>query len=149
MSFKVSFLSANIYLICVNKYLVTETLKNKKHSLQNTTVRSATETFKNKYSPLSSSKLMKIDFEYLTGGLVPVVAYSDVVLLVAVLGSGYLLHLSDFRHAEFGVVVEEHPTTRDGQVVLGPVPQLSEVLVVQRIEGVNSRTRQIKKLNTT
>lgn len=71
----------------------------------------------------------------LTGGLVPVGAYSDVVLLVALLGSCHLLHLSDFRHAKFGVVVEEHTTAMDGQVVLGPIPQLAQVLVVQRIEG--------------
>lgn len=87
----------------------------------------------------------------LTGGLVPVSAYSNVILLVALLGSRYLLHLSDFRHAQFGVIVEECTTTLNGQVVLGPIPQLTQVLVVQRIEGVvtkRDRGKKREKLNT-
>lgn len=71
--------------------------------------------------------------------MVPVVANVDVILLVALLGSRYLLHLSDFRHAKFGVVVEEHTTKLDGQVVLGPIPQLTQVLVVQRMEGIDTK----------
>lgn len=79
--------------------------------------------------------------------MVPVVAYGDVNLLVALLGSRYLLHLSDFRHAKFGIVVEEHTTKLDGQVVLRPIPQLTQVLVVQCIEGIDTK-RNRKKLNT-
>lgn len=55
---------------------------------------------------------------FLTRGLVPVVADSNVVLLVALLGSRYLLHLSDLRHAKFRIVVEECTTLLDRQVVL-------------------------------
>lgn len=76
---------------------------------------------------------------FLTGGLVPVGAYSDVILLVALFGSRYLLHLSDFRHAKFGVVVEEGTAALDSQIVFGPIPQLTQILVVQRIEGVHTR----------
>lgn len=85
--------------------------------------------------------------------MVPVGAYSDVILLVALLGSRNLLHLSDFSHAKFGVVVEEHTTMVDGQVVLGPIPQFAQVLVVQSIEGKGTNrhkriTEERKKLNT-
>lgn len=73
---------------------------------------------------------------HLTGGLVSVGADSDVVLLVALLGPRYLFHLSNLRHAEFRVVVEEDPTVLDRQVVLGPIPQFSEVLVVQCVESI-------------
>ena len=38
-------------------------------------------------------------------------------------------------HCTLGVVVEEHGAVQDGQVVLGPVPQLVQVLVVQGKEG--------------
>lgn len=72
----------------------------------------------------------------LTGGLVSVGALSDVILLVALLGSRHFFHFSDFRHAEFGVVVEERAAALNGEVVLGPVPQLTQVLVVQGVEGV-------------
>lgn len=72
--------------------------------------------------------------------MVPVGAYSDVVLLVALLGSRHILHLSDLRHAKLGVVVEEHTTMMDGQVVLGPIPQLMQVLVVQRVEGEDTES---------
>lgn len=74
----------------------------------------------------------------LTGGLVSVGALSDVILLVALLGSRHFLHFSDFRHAEFGVVVEESAAALNGEVVLGPVPQLTQVLVVQGVEGVKT-----------
>lgn len=40
----------------------------------------------------------------------------------------------DLGHAELGVVVEKHASLQDGQVVLGPVPQLPQILVVQRIK---------------
>lgn len=77
-------------------------------------------------------------FDRLTGGLVPVGACSNVILLVAIFGTRDLLHLSDFRHAKFRVVVEEGTTPLDGQVCLGPIPQLTQVLVVQCIEGMDT-----------
>lgn len=71
-----------------------------------------------------------------TGGLVSVGAQSDVILEISLLGSRHFLHFSDFRHAEFGVVVEECAAALNGEVVLGPVPQLAQVLVVQGVKGV-------------
>lgn len=38
--------------------------------------------------------------------------------------------------------MEECATTFDGQVVLGPIPQFSQVLVVQCIKGVNTRRKE-------
>lgn len=81
---------------------------------------------------------------FLTRGLVPIGAKSDVVLLIALTGSCYFRHFLDFRHAEFGVVVEEHAATLNGEVVLGPIPKLAQVLVVQGVEGVE--TEKGKKL---
>lgn len=72
----------------------------------------------------------------LTGGLVAVGFGGDVILGMPLLGPRNLLHLADLGHAQLGVVVEEHAAAHDGQVVLAPVPQLTQVLVVQRIEGV-------------
>lgn len=51
-------------------------------------------------------------------------------------GPGDLFHLANLRHAQLGVVVEEHASLQDAQLVLGPVPELSQVLVVQGVEGV-------------
>lgn len=79
-----------------------------------------------------------------TGGLVSIGAQSDVILLVSLLGSCHFLHFSDFRHAQFGVVVEEGAAALNGEVVLGPVPQLAQVLVVQGVEGVKT----VKKWQT-
>ena len=70
----------------------------------------------------------------LTGGLVPVGAERDVVFLVPLLRACHFLHGADLRHAEFGVVVQEGAAVQDGQVVAGPVPQLTQVLVVQSVE---------------
>lgn len=70
--------------------------------------------------------------------MVPVGASGNVVLLVATLRARYRYHLLDFRHAEFGVVVEEGAAMLDGEVVLGPVPQLAQVLVVQCVERVGA-----------
>lgn len=79
---------------------------------------------------------MFTESDTLTGCLVSVGANCDVVLLVALLGSRYLLQLSDFRHAKLRVEVEERATLLDCQVVLGPIPQLAEVLVVECVKGV-------------
>lgn len=72
----------------------------------------------------------------LTRGLVAVGLEGDVVLLLAPLGPRDLLHLVDLGQAELGVVVEEELPAGDGQVVLAPVPQLAQVLVVQGVEGI-------------
>lgn len=83
--------------------------------------------------------------------MVPVGASGNVVLLVATLGARYRDHFLDFRHAEFGVVVEERAAALDGEVVLGPVPQLTQVLVVQCVERVGAirDKRAIKILPTS
>lgn len=72
----------------------------------------------------------------LTGCLVPVGLQGNVVPLLAALGSGHFLHLVDLRQAEFGVVVEEELALSDREVVLVPVPQLPQVLVVQGVERI-------------
>lgn len=72
----------------------------------------------------------------LTWSLVSVCLGRDVVLDLPLFGSRHLLHLVDLGHAELGVVVEKHASLQDGQVVLGPVPQLPQILVVQRIKWV-------------
>lgn len=41
--------------------------------------------------------------------------------------------------------MEECATTFDGQVVLGPIPQFSQVLVVQCIKGVNTRREEERR----
>lgn len=79
-----------------------------------------------------------------TGGLVSVGAQRDVILLVSPLGSRHFLHFSDFRHAQFGVVVEEGAAAMNGEVVFGPVPQLTQVLVVQGVEGVKTANKTRK-----
>lgn len=69
-----------------------------------------------------------------TGGLVPIGARSNVVLDLSFLGPRHFLHFLNLRLAEFGVVVEEHAALLDGQVVFGPVPELAQVLIIQRIK---------------
>lgn len=79
--------------------------------------------------------------------MVPVGANRNVILDVALLGSCDLLHFSNFRHAKLGVVVEECTTTQNGEVVLGPVPQLTQVLVVQCIEGIIAKKKKKEEIN--
>lgn len=55
-----------------------------------------------------------------------------------------LFHPKDLRFAEFGVVEEEHPALQDFQVVFGPVPQLSQVRVVQGVEGIVSARQTMR-----
>lgn len=69
-----------------------------------------------------------------TGGLIPIGAKSDVVLDLSCFGPCYFLHLLDLRMAEFGVVVEKHAALLDGQVVFGPVPEVTQVLIIQCIK---------------
>lgn len=100
---------------------------------------------------LGQKMLNKAPSAQLTGCLVPVGAPGNVVLLVATLGARDRYHFLDFRHAEFGVVVEEGAAALDGEVVLGPVPQLAQVLVVQCVERVGAirDKRAIKILPTS
>lgn len=86
----------------------------------------------------SCSNRSSLRAEVLTRSLVSVGLGGDVVLDLSLLEARHLLHLVDLRHAEFGVVMEKHASLQDGQLVLGPVPQLPQVLVVQRVEGVIS-----------
>lgn len=74
----------------------------------------------------------------LTRSLVPVGLGGDVVLHVARLQPSHLLHLVDLRHAQLGVVMEKQASLQDGQLVFGPIPQLPQILVVQRVERVVS-----------
>lgn len=77
----------------------------------------------------------------LTGSLVPVGLGGDVVLDLPLLQPGHLLHLVDLRHAQLGIVMEKQASLQDGQLVFGPVPQLPQILVVQRVERVVSGER--------
>lgn len=74
--------------------------------------------------------------EFLTWGLVPVGLERDVVGALPPFGSRHVLHLTDLWHAELGVVVEKNAPLQDGELMLGPVPELPEVLVVQGVEWV-------------
>lgn len=55
----------------------------------------------------------------------------------------------DLRHAELGVELEEQPSIQNGQVVLVPVPQVLQVLVVDGQERVSAdearREKQLRK----
>lgn len=75
----------------------------------------------------------------LTEGLVSISWDADIVFRDPVLGPGHLFHPEDLRLAEFGVVEEEHPAVEDGEVVFGPVPQLTQVLVVHGVERIVPR----------
>lgn len=86
----------------------------------------------------SCSDRSSLRAEVLTRSLVSVGLGGDVVLDLSLLEARHLLHLVDLGHAEFGVVMEKHASLQDGQLVLGPVPQLPQVLVVQSVEGVIS-----------
>lgn len=47
-------------------------------------------------------------------------------------------HLADLGHAELGVGSEEQLSCFYGEVVLLPVPEVLELLVVERREGVHA-----------
>lgn len=51
-------------------------------------------------------------------------------------------HLVDLRHAEFGVQTEEQTTSLNAQVVLAPVPQVLQVLVVDGGERICADNRK-------
>lgn len=65
-----------------------------------------------------------------TAGSVSVVP--EVALVEAALDARLLPHLVDLRHAQLWVGPEEQLPRPDGEVVLGPVPQVLELLVVKR-----------------
>lgn len=54
-------------------------------------------------------------------------------------------HGVDLRHAELGVELEEQPSIQNGQVVLVPVPQVLQVLVVDGQERVRTDERKERK----
>lgn len=70
----------------------------------------------------------------LTVGLVCIRWDADVVL--PVLGPGHFFHPEDLRLTELAVLDEVHLAVEDGEVVFVPVPQLSQVQVVQGIERI-------------
>lgn len=47
-------------------------------------------------------------------------------------------HGVNLRHAKLRVELEEHPTVQNGQVVLVPVPQMLQVLIVDGQERVRT-----------
>lgn len=79
----------------------------------------------------------------LTAG--PVAVIAEVLLLELRADTRLVPHLADLRHAQLGVEVEGESPRFDGQVVLGPVPQVLEVLVIQRREGIQSTREESKR----
>ena len=75
----------------------------------------------------------------LTAGSFAVVA--EVALLWLHGDPRLLPHGVDLRHAEFGVQAEEEASGSNGQVVLSPVPQGLQVLVVDGGEGIHAENR--------
>lgn len=64
---------------------------------------------------------------------------SNVVLFHFVLYAGLLPHFLDLRHAKLGIEAEEEFSSFNGQIVLTPVPQVLQVLVVHCIECVHPK----------
>lgn len=81
----------------------------------------------------------------LTAGSVPIVA--EIVLLKLLSDVRLLPHIVDLRHAEFGVEAEGQPPSPDGQVVLGPVPQVLQALVVNGRKSIHPEGRQQTGVN--
>lgn len=54
-------------------------------------------------------------------------------------------HRVDLRHAKLGVELEKQPPVQNGQVVLVPVPQVLQVLVVDGRERVHADERKERK----
>lgn len=65
----------------------------------------------------------------LTAGSIPVV--SEIALIKAALDARFLPHAADLRHAELWVGSKKQLPCFDGQIVLLPVPQILELLVVK------------------
>lgn len=73
--------------------------------------------------------------DILTAGSFTVV--TEVALLGLLSYSCLFPHLVDFRHAEFRVEAEKEPSIQNSQVVLIPVPQILQVLVVDGGERIH------------
>lgn len=71
-----------------------------------------------------------------TGCLFSIVPRIDVAFTLSIFGSSHLLHLVNLRNAQFGIKSKVHFPFFDGQVMVAPVPQLLQVLVVQHIKRV-------------
>lgn len=85
----------------------------------------------------------------LTERLVSVSGDVDFIFGNPVFGPSDLFHFEDLGFAEFGVVEEEHPSLQDFQVVFGPVPQLSQVGVVQGVEGIVPERQMMRFYGST
>lgn len=72
----------------------------------------------------------------LTAGSVSIV--SEIALIKAALDARLLPHLADLGHAELRVGAEEELSRPDGEIVLLPVPEVLELVVVERGEGVHA-----------
>lgn len=55
---------------------------------------------------------------------------TNIVLFHLFLNTCLLPHFLDLRHAKLGIEAEEHFPSSNGQIVLTPVPQILQVLVV-------------------
>lgn len=59
-----------------------------------------------------------------------------IAFTLSIFGAGSLLHLVDFINTEPGVKSEVHFAFSDSQIVMVPVPQLLQILVIQHIKWV-------------
>lgn len=56
-------------------------------------------------------------------------------------------HLADLRYAQLGVGSEKQLPCIDGEVVLLPIPEILELLVVERREGVHAGGERRERRN--
>lgn len=75
-----------------------------------------------------------------TAGSVAVVA--EFALVKAALDARLLPHLVDLGHAQLGVGAEKQLSRLDCEVVLGPVPQILELMVIKGGEGIHAGDKQ-------
>lgn len=81
----------------------------------------------------------------LTAGSVAVV--SEIAIIKAALDARLFPHVADLRHAELWVGSEEQLSRFDGEIVLLPVPEVLELLVVERREGVHAEGQEEERMN--
>lgn len=86
-------------------------------------------------SPLMSLQTQLMLRDLLTAGSFAVV--TEIALLWLHGDARLFPHLVDLRHAQLGVEVEKQASVQNGQVVLIPVPQVLQALVVDGGERVH------------
>lgn len=72
---------------------------------------------------------------------------SEIALIKAALDTSLLPHFTDLGHAELGIGSEEQLPCLDSEVVLLPVPEILELLVVICREGVHTGGKKEERMN--